>query len=121
MNQHTKKDERKADNRPPTYRGPNGQSEDRPQNGAKPPARIRDQIAAELARWESKHRTEAEAAVDRDRDEQGRFVQAPVTLEVGVRDDESAPGIRRRLRKRANAGDDQAAELVELRVLPGPI
>jgi hypothetical protein len=91
------------------------------QSDALPTPAVREQIAAELARWEAEHRTEAEAAVDRDRDEQGRFVQAPVTLEVGVRDDESAPGIRRRLLKRAKAGDEQAAELVALRVLPGPI
>jgi hypothetical protein len=32
-----------------------------------------------------------------------------------LRDDESARGIRRRLQKRANAGDEQAKELVLVR------
>jgi hypothetical protein len=67
-----------------------------------------------LARWEAKHRTEAEAAADRDRDEQGRFVQADVTPPPGEpRDHMAARGIRRRLVKRAQAGDAQAAALVE--------
>ncbi len=67
-----------------------------------------------LAQWEAKHRTEAEAAADRERDEQGRFVHPSVTLTPGEpRDQESARGIRRRLVKRAQAGDTQAAALVE--------
>jgi hypothetical protein len=41
---------------------------------------------------------------ERERDEQGRFAQTPVSLEAGGdRDDESARGIRRRLVKRAPA------------------
>lgn len=60
-------------------------------------------IAAELARWEPSH-------VKRGR---------PSKENVSVTDNnahanrESARGLRRRLQKRANAGDDQAAALVE--------
>jgi hypothetical protein len=66
-----------------------------------------------LQEWEAEHRTESEAAVDRDRDDKGRFIQAPVTPGDGRdRDDDTSRGMRRRLQKRAIAGDDQAQAIV---------
>jgi len=60
-----------------------------------------------LARWEAKHRThEEQPRVG------GRFTGVCGT-DDGSRDQESARGIRRRLVKRAQAGDTQAAALVE--------
>jgi len=66
-----------------------------------------------LQEWEAEHRTESEAAADRGRDDKGRFVHPSVTQTGGEpRDKESARGIRRRLLKRAIAGDDQAQAIV---------
>lgn len=68
-------------------------------------------IAAELARWEAEHRTWG--IEDRPREPTGRFASVCDTHPGDTEDKHSAPGIRRRLLKRANAGDDQAAALVE--------
>jgi hypothetical protein len=71
-------------------------------------------FAQALGRWEADYRTEAEAAANRERDDKGRFIQAPVSPGDGrSRDDDAARGIRRRLQKRAKAGDEQATALVE--------
>lgn len=59
-------------------------------------------IAAELARWEAEHRTHG--------GDRSNGSDTPVDED---RDHTEARGIRRRLLKRANAGDDQAAALVE--------
>lgn len=64
-------------------------------------------IAGELARWEAKHRT-----VETQPREGGRFAVGGGAPADKPRDHKSTRGIRRRLLKRANAGDDQAAVLV---------
>jgi hypothetical protein len=54
--------------------------------------------------WPDGRRSNGPLLEERERDEQGRFAQTPVSLEAGGdRDDESARGIRRRLVKRAPA------------------
>jgi len=60
-----------------------------------------------LADWEAENRTHKTQPR-----EAGMFA-APCDARDGVPDDQSAPGIRRRLAKRARAGDDQAAALVQ--------
>jgi hypothetical protein len=67
-------------------------------------------IAAELARWEADPKYGRKAGNPTGANQ----YTGGTSSDTGdcSRDDESAPGIRRRLLKRANAGDDQAAELV---------
>lgn len=61
-----------------------------------------------LARWEAEHRT-----VETQSRKAGRFTAGSDTSNGESRDHVSATGIRRRLQKRANAGDEQAAALIE--------
>lgn len=70
------------------------------------------EISDALARWEVEHRTEKEAAAQKNRDGKGRFLHLDVSHPDG-RDHVSARGLQRRLYKRASAGDEQAAALVE--------
>lgn len=72
-----------------------------------------NEISEAIALWEMLHRTEEEAAKQRERDEAGRFIQASVSQTGGRRDQESAQGIRRRIHKRAKDGDPTALSLVE--------
>ena len=70
------------------------------------------EIEAHLAKWEAEHRKDGNPTGARD--EQGRFTHPCATHTDGETEDkQSARGIRRRLLKRAQAGDTQAAELVE--------
>ena len=56
------------------------------------------EIGDHLAQWEAEHRTEAEAAADRERDEQGRFIQVGVSHPDGEpRDHMAAQGNLRRM------------------------
>ena len=57
-------------------------------------------IAEKQAVWEAEHRTH------------GRPAKETVSVTDSFRDNESARGIRRRLQKRANDGDEQARELL---------
>jgi hypothetical protein len=70
-------------------------------------------IAAELARWESKHRTDGAPKGNQNavcgKTTVGDTYSCPSSPEW---DATTAPGIRRRLMKRAKDGDDQAAELI---------
>jgi hypothetical protein len=69
-------------------------------------------IAAELARWEAEHRT-AGAPEGNQNAACGKTTGGVTPGCPEPRDNKSAPGIRRRLLKRAKDGDDQAAELIE--------
>lgn len=64
-------------------------------------------IAQHLARWEAKHRKRGNPNFGNPEPS-----DLPIASDTGNRDDESARGIRRRLQKRADAGDAQAQELI---------